>query len=319
VLDRSGSLGADCPLLKSAAVSFVESFVDGRDNLGLVTFGTTYRNDFDLASDFRTKAGGQDMVTLINSINCVGGTNAGVAYWTAYQRLLNLNEPGALNVILFFTDGLPTALHMPTIQIKGGPGNAGTSPCINKNPKNGALTVGGTPWGINVAAETNAPGSVQNPDWRAVPNSNGCTYNGGSAPNYQFNQVSTDVVSLAANNAAAARDVNNISLTGWKGLNVAGGEITLTAANITNAATNVLDNAAQLVRTQSMVNGLEVITYCIGLGAVDSVLLNRVANTADSGIYNDTQPVGLYVFAANGAQLQQAFAQLASDILRLSM
>lgn len=311
VIDRSGSLGADCPALRTAAISFVDSFVDGRDKLGLVTFGTTYRTDFALATDFKSRGAGGDLVSLINGINCVGGTNAGVSYWTAYQQLNITPEPGALNVILFFTDGIPTAVHHPAVPISG------SSPCTDKSAKNAVVTTGGSnPWGLNLPLETNPPGSVPNPDWRAAANSGGCYYAGGSAPNYRFNSLSTDVPHLGP---SSGKDVNNINFTGWKALTTSSGNISRTATNINNMASNVLDNASQLVRTQSVASGLDVITFTIGLGAVDEVLLKRVANTTDATNYNPAHPKGTYVFAANAAQLQQAFAQLASDILRLSM
>lgn len=43
----------------------------------------------------------------------------------------------------------------------------------------------------------------------------------------------------------------------------------------------------------------------------------RIANTVDSPTYDSTRPTGLYVLAANEGQLEQAFSQLASDILRI--
>jgi hypothetical protein len=312
VIDRSGSLGANCPALKSAAISFVDSFVDGRDKLGLITFGTTYRTDFALATDFKSRGGGNDLITLINNVNCVGGTNAGVAYWNAYQQLNLVPEPGALNVILFFTDGVPTAVHHPAIPI-----NAASS-CTNKTAKNAVITTGGSsPWGLNLPVETNPPGTVPNPDWRAVSGSGGCYYAGGTAPSYRFSSVSTDVPHLGP--YATGKDVNNISFQGWKNLTTSSGNISITSTNINNMASNVLDNASQLVRTQSVASGLDVLTFTIGLGTVDEVLLNRVANTSAATNYNPSHPKGTYVFAANAAQLQQAFAQLASDILRLSI
>jgi hypothetical protein len=158
---------------------------------------------------------------------------------------------------------------------------------------------------------------VPNPDWRAAADSGGCYYAGGSAPNYRFSQVaSQDVPHLGP---STGKDVNNINFTGWKSLTTSSGNISITASNINNMASNVLDNASQLVRTQSVASGLDVITFTIGLGAVDAVLLNRVANTPEASNYNPSHPKGTYVFAANAAQLQQAFAQLASDILRLSI
>lgn len=110
VIDRSGSLYASgsCPSLQSASSSFVNSFVNGRDRLGLITFGTDYRLDFPPNMTFAT--GSPNMATMVNQIVCYGYTNAAAAYWAAYQQLVLIGDVGALNVLLFFTDGQPNTL-----------------------------------------------------------------------------------------------------------------------------------------------------------------------------------------------------------------
>ena len=66
-----------------------------------------------------------------------------------------------------------------------------------------------------------------------------------------------------------------------------------------------------------------------GNGGVDHTLLQRVANdpsaSPDNGVtygayngYNTNQPVGTYIFSADASQLSSAFAEIASQILRLS-
>ncbi len=111
VIDRSGSLyqSGSCAAVQSAASQFISSFVNGRDRLGMVTFGTDYRIDFAPAMNFAT-AGPPNMVTMIGQLYCYGYTNAAAAYWTAYQQLVTIGDQGALNVILFFTDGMPNTL-----------------------------------------------------------------------------------------------------------------------------------------------------------------------------------------------------------------
>jgi hypothetical protein len=59
--------------------------------------------------------------------------------------------------------------------------------------------------------------------------------------------------------------------------------------------------------------------YTIGLGAVDDVLLKRIAN--DPSL--TPNPVaagnqGLYVYAADATQLDLAFTRVASELLRLA-
>ena len=92
--------------------------------------------------------------------------------------------------------------------------------------------------------------------------------------------------------------------------------------NITNAGVNALDNAAQRARADSVTRNLNVYTYTIGLGnapgGVDDELLQRIANDPGAGNFNSLQPVGQYVFSPTTSQLNQAFSQIASSVLRLS-
>jgi hypothetical protein len=315
VLDRSGSLNTAgaCDDLRSAARSFTENFVDGRDRLGLITFGTSYRVDFAPDFDFLTDT--TPMTEMIDDIVCVGGTNSAAAYRQAYDRLKTINEPGTLNVILFFTDGQPNTLHMDALQIKG------TSTCTDKTAKNGVVTPAGTSiWGIFQPYATAAP-PAPNPDWIAVAGSSGCYY---CCSNSKWSQVTNDVVSLAPSGASNEKDAWGNSLTGWKtDLDRDGsGRLMLNAKTVTNAGINALDNAAAYVRNDSTAVGLDVVTYSIGLGGpgqAEDALLRRIANVPESTIYDATKPTGMYVYAADASQLQAAFAQLASDILRLSM
>jgi hypothetical protein len=172
-------------------------------------------------------------------------------------------------------------------------------------------------WGVFLPIETGPP-PAPNPDWRVISGSTGCAYAS------SYSNVTADVVSLAQAGAANEVDYNGNSLTGWKSVTRDGSSrITLNATNVTNAGINALDNAAARVRSESTANGLGVITYCIGLGNAGSpperALLERVANVRESATFNASHPVGVLVYADNAAQLQSAFAQLASDILRLSM
>jgi len=110
VIDRSGSLydSGSCGAVQAAASSFVNSFVNGRDRLGLVTFGTDYKVDFRPNINFAS--GSPNMAAIVNQLVCYGYTNAAEAYWKAYQELVTIGDQGALNVLLFFTDGQPNTV-----------------------------------------------------------------------------------------------------------------------------------------------------------------------------------------------------------------
>lgn len=314
VLDRSGSLANSnsCDDLREASKQFVDQFVDGRDRVGMITFGTSYRVDFGMANDFKSKSG-TTLPMMIDNVSCIGGTNSAAAYWLGYQQLVAINEPGTLNVILFFTDGKPNTLHMPNLEIKA------SSTCTNKSDRNGVVTPAGSQiWGIFKPIETALP-PAPNPDWvilSGTPGSNGCAY----ASN--FSSVTSDVVALTKTGAANEVDVNGNALTGYKTpLNRDDGRLKLEATTVTNAGINALVNAAARARTESVASGLDVVTFAIGLGgpsAADDDMMKRVANTADSPTYNSAHPLGIYAYADDATQLDQVFSQVASDVLRIS-
>ncbi len=93
---------------------------------------------------------------------------------------------------------------------------------------------------------------------------------------------------------------------------------------IVNASYNAADNCARKIREDSTFNP---VIYSIGLGGTvgypaDSELLARVANTGTSDdTYagdNLTRPKGVYAYAPDSTKLMQAFAIIASSVLRLS-
>lgn len=144
IMDRSTSLTGSgaCAPLKAAAVGFVEKFSEGRDNLGLITFGTSSKVERSLSTTFKTS-----VESTLNGVVCDGATNSSQALWQGYQELVRLNQNGALNAIVFFTDGRPTAVteDFPILANSG---------CKSLTPKRGVLTssyngnVPQNPWGL---------------------------------------------------------------------------------------------------------------------------------------------------------------------------
>jgi hypothetical protein len=327
VLDRSTSLelSGSCDALKTAATDFAKAFVNGQDKLALVTFGTTYRTDFALANDFLSKGGGADVPSLIDDINCAGYTNAASGYSTGFNLLNAAGEAGALNVIVFFTDGEPTAVHLPGIPITG-------SYCTNKSNRNGVVASVGSMVGINIAYEPNAPSAVPASDWNRPVDDNDAdptTTNPDNA-NCKFKSstanLSQDTSRLTGNGSANWLDAFGNSLTGSYSVSMGGSSpnkyITLSNSNIENIATNALVSAASRARTISAAAGTDVVTYAIGLGNTatppDAALLQRIANVQGSSHCDSSYPEGQMIYASNADQLQSAFSQLASELLRLS-
>ena len=109
VMDRSGSMNTSgsCEPMKDAAKDFVSLFANGRDRIGIVTYSTSYYNAFPHTMDFMSTS--PNINTVIDNVNCTGGTNSPTAISEAYNHIVGIDEPGVMNIILFFTDGLPSA------------------------------------------------------------------------------------------------------------------------------------------------------------------------------------------------------------------
>ena len=345
VLDRSGSLASSgaCGPMREAAKSFVFTLQQGRDKVGLVTFGTSYHVDKPLTQDFRTS--GTDIITLLDNINCTGWTNSAAAYSLAYDQLVAMNEPGVLNAILFFTDGMPNTVTMPRVQMLT------ATMCNVKGNRFGVLTQGG---GIFEAA---APGNPPiTSDSTVISNSAGCAFSGGGLPDVATEAVALTRAVADGNTGDATGDIGNTmaggvgpghgsgpagsgnlwdnwpadqdafgnSLFGYMPVTTDGsGRITVGGTNILNGGLNALANASTRVRSDSVGRGLDVVTYVIGEGnftGTDQLdILNRVANTPISPTHDPSKPVGLMVYASTPGELEAAFAQVAAELLRLSM
>jgi Flp pilus assembly protein TadG len=107
VLDRSKSIvdaGADGKV-RSSSISFVGRMIQDSDMVGLISFSGNVRLHFAPKTVFK-----DDATAAISALVFNGNTNSSAGLSEAYTMIKNLNQPGALNVIVFFTDGRPTAL-----------------------------------------------------------------------------------------------------------------------------------------------------------------------------------------------------------------
>ena len=392
VLDRSGSLyqSGSCDAVRDAATTFINSFVNGQDRLGLVTFGTNYRVDFPMSYTFAS--GTPNMLTMMPQFYCYGYTNSAAAYWTAYQQLVTLNDAGALNVILFFTDGMPNTvtfgiasdgtdnrlppktLTTPSTYIDPfgfGFNNANKSLCKDSSGR----TNTNTSWSPTPLTGVLSPlGGVYKKDAIAYPASqvidaqrilsgegdhySACAFDSYFNSNQYIPQGGNPSRALAGPGFTAMFDVAYIPEedifrnktgagygaassyvtvdrypttwpTAYRGkiridnMATCTGSCTLAVDdNIARAGINALDYAAQRARADSVTRNLNVYTYAIGLGnapgGVDDELLRRVANDPAAGNYSSTLPEGKYLASPTVAQLNQAFTEIASSVLRLS-
>jgi Mg-chelatase subunit ChlD len=308
IMDRSGSLtnSNSCTPLKAAAVGFVEKFAEGRDYLGLVTFATSSRVDRALSTTFKTS-----VESTLNSVVCTGGTNSSQALWQGYRQLVGLAQNGALNAIVFFTDGRPTAV-TATYPIKS------SSSCTSKTAKLGVLTLGyngTTPSSAMGLYNQDAPAQPFSSDLALISSRNNCAFDNSTT------QVSSDV------QYAPTTDYwgNSLTATAYRTTTASGAGLSLAAQNVENFSINAADHAALRIRrgdsdpTQGNKSLTGVAVFTIGLGDVDSVLLKRMANDptlSPNPVASGRQ--GRYVYAADATALDLAFTRVASEILRLA-
>ncbi len=325
VIDRSGSMAQAgvCGIMKASAQTFANDFTNGRDRMGLITFMSTPTLNFPSSLTFKSDT--PSLTSMLGDVECGGSTGSAAALWMAYQQLQAINEPGALNLIVFFTDGVPNGVSavfpvktLPdTRYTVSNPWSLATVPASSckATTLTGAIaqednnqTLGWTggvfstqPVPINVTVDPLAPSA-------------GCAYPSNSTA------MRGDVAYIPAT------DVNGNATSGYQPVTTypdgpyAGGIRVDMAPAITQASQNAADNAATRIRSDTT---LVPVIYTIGLGGtsfqpLDQTFLLRLANDPRSPIYNKSQPAGLFVYAPNASQLNSAFNTVASQILRLS-
>jgi Tfp pilus assembly protein PilV len=356
VLDRSGSMSyADasghipCAVMKDAAADFVNLFTDGRDKLGLVTYSYGATLDYGLSANFKSSS--PTLESKINAISCVGGTSAAYALHLAYKQLVDLNEPGALNMIVFFTDGQPTALAAPyplktVADTRYGDGHSSvneytgittdssttdTDTSYSNVTATGCTvptsgTVEGVVYGDQDTYDVNdGPYSVTTGKLLSAPS--GCYYlkNDKDAWGHviydrQY-KVRHDFAYIPDTpyGAAVASGYYNLDTTSSKYFYQSGvykGHMrTDTRGAIWKAAINATFNQGKRIRSDAT---LKPKIFTMGLGGADGTLLKAIANTSDSAYRDTTQVTGRYVYCADSSGMPAAFLQIAGEILRIA-
>lgn len=361
VLDRSGSMqsAGACEPMKSAARSFVSRFAEARDRLGMITYSTAWHYAYPLTKNFKTQSPTLDSV--ISTITCTGGTSTAMAISEAYNKLSAVAEPGALNIIMLFTDGVPTGLtaQFPVkTSIDSRYGNvenrtidgikyyypsegtiysmerSGCRDAANRkytdsgwSPQDrvgvlvssgdGTASTGATYGIIKPYASTmTASDATINGPLGALDSGAGCAFGAGTTDFNLMRYVRRDIAYVPNFDLYNNRmDCCYKSVSTFSSGPYAGRIRPDRPSSVGAASTNAADNAAKRIR-QNM--SMPTIFYVIGLGDVDSVLLKRIANDTTSPTYDRNEPTGLYVYAPDKTQLNQAFARIASEILRLA-
>ncbi len=326
VLDRSGSMNSGsptaCTAMKAAATKFLSVFAEGRDRIGLITFNMAANIAASPSTDFTT------VRSSLNSLSCNGGTGTPQAAILGYNELYKTGLPGALNVLLLFTDGEPNVV---TIDWRGTAGN-----------QKGVLVNGANcqdSSGKSMNGNANPRGNIQNnpPQWTS-----GWSFGTGSfladvpagpvAGTYADPSNSWAAFKYKSTSVSSTTDDDKVTAAGCAPWGVQNRTDTLTAnlewlpdtdvygnglelpgyyaltrstydgasrldGNNYNAhygAYNATANAANTARTtRNLPDGRSfpgVYVYAIGLGSVNHQLLQRVANDPNA----DTSGNGYY-------------------------
>jgi Flp pilus assembly protein TadG len=317
VLDRSSSMSGAMNAMLAAARGFVDKFAEGRDNVGLIVFGgssvTAFPNPSPSGPVANFKSASPNVDTLIGQTINGGNTGTAQALWLAYQELVKRNEAGALNLVVFFTDGLPNGL----VADFNDPAPAKNllktnSTCTYKRvagrPMLGFLSQKsnfaptGTTAGIK-KLNASTVGSVS--EGPITTNSNNCAYLSNE------DNVRQDVLKMPT------QDTYGNATTGYHSVDLTRVD---SPQQIGYASLNAADSAVQRIRQN---NTLNVVIYTIGYEGgseiPDEVWMKRISNDPASPSFDASKPPGLYVKAPTTGDLNAAFARVASEILRLAL
>ena len=353
LLDGSGSMSSvtfggqtPCVWAQQDAQAFLgySQWDPDIDRIGAVAFGGNTYTSAPVAN-FQSPAGTLNTSSQVYtdlgtfSSGCGGNTNTVEGLQQAYNAIKTFwgaSTPSRANVIILMTDGAPN----------GFTANWSTAPLVSGSTCAAAAghTLTGyvarqtpTETGIfNVAPTASYKMSMQGIGTLGIISDNGhCKFD--TSGNSYFYQDFTTVPAKDAygdnlygvgtyQSSVSSAMPTNATPTSTSTTAPIGDSSTTTEWQFVYLSQNAADGAATRLRTDST---YRVAIYSIGLygnvvagdpyDAVDATLLNRIANTTSSPIYDPSQPVGAYFAAPDATQLASAFAQVASAIVaRLS-
>jgi hypothetical protein len=324
IIDSSGSLASPDPSdpsrpafdhVKAAAVNFLNNFSNGPggDRIGLVLFasGATVSVPID-----KTSTRGFDKTSMVSlltnpSFSASGSTASGEAMRRAKQELDDVPAQyrSSLRVIVFFSDGAPNDV---AVTIGSGP-NAEARTLYSETPESEYL----------LCSDNNGnPRSRPNRSWSVNRRNAGATTHGCNIvhlPNKDWSGT-VDLQSYNGRRNLDYEGASNILINNKCNVNKAARN---TVENVANAARSGSGNDAVTIHTLGLGEALQTLeipsSWC-GYGNEEKGenILKRLANTSDSDAHDSSQPTGMYVYARNATELDNAFQTIAKQILRLS-
>ena len=415
VLDRSGSMcqpnsgscdennsTLPCASLVKASKLFTGQFAATSDYIGMLSFADNVYIHSLPTTDFQTKLGYTNSSGTgngeLDTLTCFGKTGTAQAISMAYQAIEQVNLPGALNVIVLETDGMPNSLVLSfwdSTNAVAGLTKTGTSAsaCTDTAGKTakgggfnktsvlpawaGSMSLISSPFstyhgtGVPYGSLTNYmiggvfsddPGDGTNFYFLGNYFTSSRTYSGGKYGYNVFSYVGSSSASGCGWGSGKtttnptdfawfpATDVYGNSLNpsyGYQTVSTDGsGHISLPSgtsqpwSNYHKAVLNATENAAYQARTNTTIPVTFVVVGLGGNGAIDPVLLQRIANDPSGDMFNSpaayddcssesdcktwttgsdgTNPQGVFVYSSGASNLGPAFLRVSSQVLRLS-
>lgn len=329
-VDRSGSVGraGSSVAIENALTTFVADhttsyLVDGRDVVGMVSFGGTYNLDLPPTQYFRS--GSPGMASVISTLDGEFGnsaTNTAEALYQAYHQLQLLNNTGALNVIVLLTDGRPSAFTVTTsLGCHAGSKTGFISSIVSSDASWPPPTCNGCPQGSG--------GNINTFGWGIIGFQDVGGWNGGDL----YPVLPDSGCQYASNPEAIPSDMANFPATDSHGNNTTSGYYPGCGTSVSDpqsvryASFNTADNMATTIRTDTTIRP---VIFVIGLNEpasagepLDADWLARVANDPSyldvngNHVLQATQRQGMY-FNVSASGLSAAFHSIASQVMRLS-
>ena len=403
VLDRSGSMcqpggwgctetntSYPCYSMIKAAKLFTGQFAAGSDYIGLISFSDNVEVQSAPTQNFQTTLGYTNSSSgtgQLDTITCAGYTSTAEGMSMAYQLIEQMNLPGALNVIVLETDGMPNSLTMSFYdaanKVTGLASGSGCKDTSSPTPK--TLAGGGFNSTSVLPAWGNGMSLVSSPfltyTGKGVPYSSLSNYMVGQVLSddptvtnkefylmYNYFTTSMSVASTLASGtvpgcafaqSSGQSTTSPADIAWFPATDVFGNQLNPSAytyqtvttdaqhhitqngwSNYHNAVLNATENSAYQARTNTTIPVTILVIGLGGNGAIDPVLLQRMANDPNGDAFNSTpqynpcntealcqtwttgsdgtNPQGTFIYSASASNLGSAFLRISSQMLRLS-
>jgi hypothetical protein len=318
---RNPNFFPGCGLVNPAAIRFSRLFVEGRDSLGVVSFGINASLVLPLTDHF-----GNTIDASVAKIPCQGlGANLGAALDAAQKELVRHADPDAINAVVLITASQPDALSATWSSAKQPDGTY----CAESNAGQvGAIvqdSYAGSPDGpigpLFLPPDTADPHQSLTSEqlrerWRHLDEFDGRRT---SCFGWGFYRAKSLYPTIPEH------DLNGIALTGTYPLErfATGPYVSQIrmdiASNLRNAARNQTENLARAIRSGQNPIVLHAILLTPPLHTLRtflwSALFGLLANTRKIESFDSSQPEGLVILVDGPKAVWPAFERVRQDLV----